>query len=307
MNSMDPHVPALPSLLPEGDGSTPEAPGHEAGVDVTAGGMLKAAREAQGMSLDVLAALLKVPVPKLEALEADRHDDLPGLAFVRALAQTVCRQLNIEAPPVLARLPQANASSQPLESIHRGLATPFREPMHRRFRGARWLPDDLPGWLRPAVLIPALLILLALAFWFMPTGRALLGSVDVPAAVSDAASAASGLGAVLEGRVSEAASVVETVHSAPQEDEAGSGPQSAAAAGAVVLRARAESWVEVRDGAGGVLLSRMLLPGEAVGVDGSFPLRLKIGNAEGTQLSFRNQPIDLAPYTRDNIARLELK
>jgi cytoskeleton protein RodZ len=55
------------------------------------------------------------------------------------------------------------------------------------------------------------------------------------------------------------------------------------------------------------LLSRLLVPGETVGLDGTMPLRVKIGNAAVTRLTFRGQPLELAPYTRDNVARLELK
>jgi cytoskeleton protein RodZ len=55
------------------------------------------------------------------------------------------------------------------------------------------------------------------------------------------------------------------------------------------------------------LFSRVLQPGEAVGVDGPAPLRLRIGNVQGTSLTFRGQAVDLAPYTRDNVARLELR
>lgn len=288
----------------------------EAASAPSAGAMIRAAREAQGLSLDELGALLKVPVPKLEALEADQYDQLPGLAFVRGLAQAVCRQVHVDAQPVLARLPQSSVTSQPLETITRGLATPFREPSTRTLAGAGWITrlmgGDGPPWTRPSMLLSALLIVVALAFWLVPTGRALVDTVDVPGAVSDAASAAtSNLGAVLEGAAGAASAVVETVHSTPLDEEAApaSGPVAAApaAAGAVVLRTRAESWVEVRDGNGGVLLSRMLFPGEAVGVDGAYPLRLKIGNAEGTQLSFRGESVDLAPFTRDNVARVELK
>ncbi|HNG82891.1 MAG TPA: DUF4115 domain-containing protein, partial [Burkholderiaceae bacterium] len=99
--------------------------------------------------------------------------------------------------------------------------------------------------------------------------------------------------------------VVDTVFSAPQ-DEPNAASPAAAASGAVVLRTSAESWVEVRDAAGGVLLSRMLVPGEAVGLDGTLPIRLKIGNAVGTRVILRGKVVDLAPYTRDNVARLEL-
>ncbi|MGL6110006.1 MAG: DUF4115 domain-containing protein [Rubrivivax sp.] len=44
-----------------------------------------------------------------------------------------------------------------------------------------------------------------------------------------------------------------------------------------------------------------------MGLDGKLPLKLKIGNAAATQLQFRGQNLDLAPHTRDNVARLELQ
>lgn len=54
-------------------------------------------------------------------------------------------------------------------------------------------------------------------------------------------------------------------------------------------------------------MSRLLHPGETVGVDGTPPLKLRIGNAAGTQVTFRGQPTELQAFTRDNVARLELK
>jgi cytoskeleton protein RodZ len=80
----------------------------------------------------------------------------------------------------------------------------------------------------------------------------------------------------------------------------------AATSGALLLRTSAESWVEVIDGRGSPLLSRMLQPGETVGLDGASPLRVKIGNASATQVSFRGRAVELTP-TRDNVAKLELK
>ena len=61
------------------------------------------------------------------------------------------------------------------------------------------------------------------------------------------------------------------------------------------------------DARGRVLLARLVKPGETVDLDGAAPLRVRIGNAAGTRVSFRGQPMELAPYTRDNVARLELK
>lgn len=81
-----------------------------------------------------------------------------------------------------------------------------------------------------------------------------------------------------------------------------------AATGTVVqLHARAPSWVEVVDARSKVLIGRTLAAGEAVGLDGVLPLRVKIGNAKATELSFRGRPVDLEAVARDNVARLELK
>jgi len=48
-------------------------------------------------------------------------------------------------------------------------------------------------------------------------------------------------------------------------------------------------------------------PGEMIGLDGAPPMRLTIGNAAATQLSFRGQPVNLIPNTRDNVARVDLQ
>jgi transcriptional regulator with XRE-family HTH domain len=72
----------------------------------SAGAMLKAAREREGLHVAVLAATIKVAPAKLEALEQDRYDELPNATFTRALAQSVCRSLKIDPRPVLALLPQ---------------------------------------------------------------------------------------------------------------------------------------------------------------------------------------------------------
>jgi cytoskeleton protein RodZ len=71
--------------------------------------------------------------------------------------------------------------------------------------------------------------------------------------------------------------------------------------------ASADSWVEVVDAQGHSLLSRTVVAGESVGLDGALPMRVKIGNARATRIKLRGDNVDLAPWTRDNVARLELK
>src|SRR3990167_3561098 len=88
---------SMTEQLPPSTGSSGPAPDAAA-----AGARLKAAREAQGMSLDYLAATLKVTPAKLEALESGDLARLPDANFARALAKAVCRQLQIDPQPVLS-------------------------------------------------------------------------------------------------------------------------------------------------------------------------------------------------------------
>jgi cytoskeleton protein RodZ len=271
------------------DATPPEMP--------SAGAMLRAAREKQGMHIAVLAASIKVAKPKLEALENDRYDELPDMTFTRALALTVCRALKIDAEPVLARLPQA--AGHRLEPIGSGLNAPFRE------RPGRLEPSDWTLLNKPAFWAVALVLLAAAVLYLLPEDflRGLRDGVNKVASPSAPASppASASAPVALPAASAPPAVLVETVHSAP------AAASDAAPAGIAVLRTNEESWVEVQDGNDQMLLSRTLLAGETVGLDGKLPLRVKIGNASATELSFRGQTVDLVPATRDNIARLELR
>jgi cytoskeleton protein RodZ len=288
---------------------------------ITAGSMLRAAREKQGLHIAALAAAIKVSPRKLDALENGRHEELPDATFVRALAQTVCRTLKIDSKPVLDLLPPA--PSMALEPGSGGLGTPFRD------RPGRSEPGFSPSNVRPLVWAAAVLVLVALAVVFVPVSwwarltsampvasvstpvaPAAPVSVAVPAEVNTAASAPS---AVAEGFVpappagdaKASQAMVETVFSSPLADASASAA-AVAVAGILQLSCAEESWVEVRDARGQPLLSRNVQPGESVGLDGALPLRVTIGNAAATQLAFRGQPVSLSGHTRDNVARLEL-
>jgi cytoskeleton protein RodZ len=277
----------------------------------SAGALLRAAREMQGLHIAALAAAIKVAPRKLDALENDRWDELPDATFTRALAQTVCRTLKIDARPILDLLPHPGAVA--LEHGIGGLNAPFQ--------GRPGV--DVPGFagaaIRPMVLAAAVLMVAALVVYFLPPGlltAADSSPVDVSAPVplpasaavltAPAASVATVAGAAAESAAPAAPEAAgETVFSAPPPAEAASA-QASAVAGLVQIRTNEASWIDVRDASGQVLLSRTVLPGESVGLDGAVPIRLIIGNASATQLGFRGQPVDLVPRTRDNVARIEL-
>lgn len=278
------------------------------GAPVTAGALLKRARQAQGLHIAALSASIKVAQRKLESLEADRFDELPDATFTRALAQTVCRSLKIDSAPVLALLPPAAGNRL-------GDKGDINAPFHER--PGRGEPQDWSGLAAsPAVWGPALLLLGAVVVYFLPAD--LLTRVQRIGSSAPASSAVESAPAMapLAAASASVASDVGTAASAPLTSAPATAPADAsvalpstpaATAGPLELRATAESWIEVQDATTKLLISRKVLAGETVQLDGAMPLKIKIGNAASTNLVFRGQPVSLAPYTRDNVARLELK
>ncbi|MEP7184005.1 MAG: DUF4115 domain-containing protein, partial [Betaproteobacteria bacterium] len=74
----------------------------------------------------------------------------------------------------------------------------------------------------------------------------------------------------------------------------------------LALTFRDYSWVEVKDRNGQTLLSRMNAGGTSESISGAPPFEVVIGNASDVRVTFRGKVVDLAPHTRQNIARLTL-
>ena len=282
-----------------------------AGAAATAGGLLRQARQAQGLHIAALAAAIKVSQRKLELLESDQFDQLPDATFTRALAQTVCRTLKVDAGPVLALMPPPRGHR--LEEISEGLNTPFRE------RPGRLVPGEWVSFSSPLLWIAALLLLAALVVYFMPASwlpaaRERLSAETRTAAPTVVSEAASAIVVAAPVAAAAASAGVEAVV-VPAPEPAASGVVAelpanvfeAAAAGVLQLHADQRSWVEVTDARGKSLISRLVEAGEDVGLDGVMPLKVRIGNAGATKVVFRGQPLELGAFTRDNVARLELK
>jgi cytoskeleton protein RodZ len=178
-------------------------------------------------------------------------------------------------------------------------------------------------WVTTLIAAAAMLVLLMPADWASSIQAAISGPPPAPpvasapvlaateppfvAAPVDAAVASTDAASATIGEHAASAVGVEFAASAASGLQNIANATPAAAVGPLQLKASAETWVEVVDGQSKVLVSRMLLSGEAVVLDGAAPFRLKIGNAAGTEVAFRGQVVNLASSTRDNVARLELK
>ena len=81
----------------------------------------------------------------------------------------------------------------------------------------------------------------------------------------------------------------------------GSGPTQ------IKLEFDGESWVQITDGTGATLMSRLNEPGGTRIVRGTPPFSLVVGNAHSVKLSYRDKVIDLLPHTRVDVARIILE
>lgn len=289
-----------------GDGAVQQPPAVQDGT--TAGWLLRQAREAAGLHVAALAVSLKVPVRKLEALEENRWDLLPDLVFVRALASSVCRTLKVDPQPVLERLPQV--ATPRLMRASDGINTPFRAPSD----GAP--PTWVDQMTKPVYLAVFALLLGALVLILLPRAQqdepvtAVIPAAPVeplPIVIppETPAPAPVALAASLPAATASAADVHPAL---PASAPAIAAAESAvAASGIVVFRVRGASWVEVTDAKGGVPVRKELQPGESAAASGPLPLQVTVGRVDQTQVQVRGKPFDMAPVSKDNVARFTIR
>ena len=306
------------------------SPVAEPAITVDRPVLLREAREAAGLHIAALAAALKVPVKKLEALEAGRYDELPDMTFARALASSACRQLKVDPAPVLAQIPlghrpQLGDSAQAINAPFKGVGDPA--------------PLNAMGWLsRPAVLAAIALLLGALVLVFLPERQvppqadAVMpppgAAPDAPALVMEPAPAA--VAPVADGSnaiagtataASAAPEAVQPLANAPVVATPADTVAVATTTTATVsptmavgttgsllsITATGESWVEVVNGAGSVVMKRMLKTGDVIDFSTAPPYTVVLGRADAAQVTVRGKPFDTAPYARNSVARFEVK
>jgi cytoskeleton protein RodZ len=127
-----------------------------------AGQLLRQYREGTGLHIVALSSALKVARAKLEALEADRLDELPDIVFARALAMSCCRYLGKDAEPVLALMP--GHAAQPTPSLRQHLPPPQDNSPRPKFTPSRGPFGNraVPPWLVWAFV----LLVIVVGGWF---------------------------------------------------------------------------------------------------------------------------------------------
>jgi len=275
---------------------------------MTAGDMLREAREAHGLHIEMVAAALKVSPQKLAALEADDIASLPDPVFARALAASVCRALRIDPAPVLAKLPGALRPG--LADADQTISRNLRSAAPRSGAGSNWLPPS-----RPLLIVVMLLLVgAAVLFWLPQSIFDRVGAQIAQLTASEggdsnpAANSPTPAGTATEAVAPAAQPVLPPPAESAPAEPAVAAADPAASNDLIVFVAREESWITVTESGGKQLLRRTVKAGETVGLNGTLPLQVVIGRASGVDVRVRGKAFDLAPLTRSGgVARFEIK
>ena len=261
------------------------------------GAELAAARERLGWTLPDIAGHLRIRQPFLAAIELGRLDQLPGTAYAMGFVRTYAKALGLEPDDVARRFRREVAE------VDRKPELAFPAPVPERgvpagavvMLGAVLAVGAYVGWykasgdkpgLEPVRPVPERLAELAdpparpaaPAPAIAPAPLAGVPIAPAPLALSPlpVIPPSSAAAAVVPNAIPQAL----TVQPAP----AMAGLTALPEGTRIVLRARAEAWIQVRDRQGQVLLNRVLRTGETWPVPAKLSLLLTTGNAGGTEL-----------------------
>jgi len=132
----------------------------------TPGAMIRATREAKGLSLDDLAAETRIPVRLMSALEIDDFDQLSGTLYVRSFLRSCAQSLGLD-PVVL------------LDSYERMLTEEAPEiPVDQTWEEETKVQRiGVVPWTRLGAIAAALILVVVLVW----AGRSFFGGADTPA------------------------------------------------------------------------------------------------------------------------------
>jgi len=256
------------------------------------GEALRQAREHLGWNLPEIAAGLRIRLAYLEALEEGRLQDLPGTTYALGFLRSYARILGLDGEALARRFKEA--AGQAARKPELIFPAPPKE---------RGVPAGA------AAFVGVLLVAAAYAGWYRLSGEGRVPAETVPAVPERLASlspqptqpATPAQPSQVQTQPAAPAAAPVPAPAAPKQaaEEGPSGSPASATAmptppastpdkkpdeGRIILRARSDSWVQVREKGGALLLNRILHGGETWAVPDKPALLLTTGNAGGTEL-----------------------
>jgi len=265
-----------------------------------------AERERQGLARSDVAQRLHMSAYQIEALETGDFSRLPRGTFLRGFVRNYAKVLGLPAESVLPLLDQ-------------GVPRDTKPDIVVPTQGIRFDPigERLANPYVKAALLAVVAVALGFAamYWWLfirPTPPATAARKPAPEVAPTPAPLAPPDAIVAERKpaaLPEPAKVEARKAEAPKPEAAKpEAPPKTAEEGSVLkFRFKGQSWVEIRDGRGRLLLSRLNPPGSEAEVSGKPPFNVVVGNAPEVQLFYNDHEFDLEPHTKVAVARFTVQ
>ncbi|APV50477.1 hypothetical protein BWI17_12710 [Betaproteobacteria bacterium GR16-43] len=310
------------------------------------GAVLGAERERQNLSRADIAQRLRMSVSQVEALELGDYTRLPRGTFLRGFVRNYARVVGVDPETVLSALahegphhsrPGIVVASQNIrfDPIGQSLSSPYVKAAGYATVAVVIAFAVMYWWLfvRPALPANAAARKNVVAEAVKPPAPRLEAPVAetprvaAPVAVETIAKAESPKPEAVKPEPSKADAAKAAAKAAPpapvpapaavpapsvvQASASTAQPLDAAAvraAGGSVIRLKfkGSSWVEIKDGRGKMLLSRVNASGSEAEVVGKGPFSVIVGNAPEVAMTLNDRPFDLEPHTRVAVARFTI-
>lgn len=248
------------------------------------GARLRAAREAAGLSIDDVAARLRMPGRVVRSLENEDWSRLGAPVFVRGQVRSYSRLLGLTTAPLM-------------DALTVGQVEPTKLVSRTHIPKAQWWAEQIGRRLVYIVLT----LSLAIPVW-VATRQHLAGSAEGVAALDAPADPA-----VPAEREIDRTPRTLVASMAPVATSGQPVIAAPAATGAeIVLRTSGKTWLEVVANDGSTLAKELLPAGAERRYAASQVRRMTIGNASAVALESRGRPVDALANARANVARFEV-
>ncbi|MBN2976476.1 Cro/Cl family transcriptional regulator [Pseudomonas fluorescens] len=311
---------------------------------VNPGDTLRQARESNGWTLAEVALKLNLTTTSLANLEAGAFDKLPGHTFARGYIRAYAKLLGIDQAVLVQEFDQFTGTDSQGSNVH-GLGR-IEEPVrvsHTILRivslllliaviggGFVWWQDqasqrtkDLTSNAMEHVEVESADGTTQIHPLDEPEDQAVAEGQATPEA--PLATEQPALETAPAATAAVPAPAAPAVSAAPVHTPAASAPAAPAPVaptapaisppttpaliagdGRVQITFVADCWTQLTDGNGKVLFSGLKRKGDTLDQGGKPPLTLRLGFARGAQVAYNGQPVDVAPFTSGETARLKL-
>jgi cytoskeleton protein RodZ len=299
----------------ENPASNPASPGQ----------VLAEARERQGLSRTEIAQRLHMSPSQVEALESGEYARLPKGPFLRGFVRNYAKLLGVDSEPLVAGLAEAAPATPRIVVPSQNIRF---DPLHERISSSPYVKGGLIAGVVLAFGFAAM-------YWWtavrdeppasqaakkLEPAQSQIAQAPLPAAETPPPVEAPRMEAPPPATATPAPAPAPTKSEPPKSEPKADAPKADApkaeapkpavvppGGGRLVFSFRGESWVEVKDATGKMLISRVNEPGSQAEVVGKPPFSAIVGNAAEVTLRYNGRDFPLEPHTRVSVARFTVE